>query len=314
LGRYADELAPYYRFSPAAKLQASLSTKERQYALAEEHGMPRPRTAYVQSNGDLRAFIQQARFPCLLKPRHDREWATLPEGNPRRGTKAVVTPSESDLLAQYGFVEPYRPEAVVQELIVGPDNHKHCYLAVYGSDGSRLGHCVVRELRCNPTQLGSAMMEEPVIDPEIDEVCDSFLRKIGYTGLCEIEVKRDAADGKVKLIEVNPRFSGTGDCSLYAGVEVGWLHYLDLIGKRPAPVEPHGDFHHINLRLEVPGVLNHVANGLLTWSEVWRSYRGHLAFYDFDLRDLRVTRKNLWACTKMALVTLRRNGFRLWAK
>ena len=314
LGRYAHELEPYYRFSPTAELQAALSTKERQYALAEQFGMPCPLTAYVQSKEQVGDFIERARFPCLLKPRQEREWANLPAGHALREKKVVVTPAPSDLLAQYRSVEPYRPEAVAQEMIVGPDDHKYCYLSVYACDGARLGHCVVRELRCYPTQLGSASMAAPVIDPEIDEVCDTFLRKLGYAGLCEIEVKRDAIDGKVKLIEVNPRFSGTGDCSVYAGVEVGWLHYLDLIGEDPAPMEPHFEFHHIILFLEVPGVLSRLASGLLTWPELLRSYRRPLAFYDLDGRDLRPTLKTLWVCVKAAVVILRRNRFRVWRR
>lgn len=315
LGRYARELEPYYRFSPAAELQAALCTKERQYALAEQYGMPRPLTSYIQSKAQLSDFVERARFPCLLKPRQEREWASLPESHPFRPKKAVLAGSASDLVAHYSSVEPYRPEAVAQEMIAGPDNNKYCYLAVYASDGSRLGHCIVRELRCFPAQLGSASMVRHDACRDIDEICDTFLRKLGYVGLCEIEVKRDALDGAVKLIEVNPRFSGTGDCSSYAGVEVGWLHYLDLIGQNPAPVEPlNNDFHHIIAFLEVPGVVTHLASGLLAWPELIRSYRAPLAFYDFNGRDLRATVKTMWECFKNAAVIFRRNGFRLWPR
>ena len=45
---------------------------------------------------------------------------------------------------------------------------------------------------------------EPVIDEDADRVCDRFLRRIGYVGICEIEMKRDTRDGRVKLIEANP--------------------------------------------------------------------------------------------------------------
>ena len=51
-------------------------------------------------------------------------------------------------------------------------------------------------------------------------------------------MKRDTRDGRVKLIEANPRLSGGGDAAPYAGVDLCWLHYLDLIGKRVAPVTP----------------------------------------------------------------------------
>jgi predicted ATP-grasp superfamily ATP-dependent carboligase len=38
---------------------------------------------------------------------------------------------------------------------------------------------------------------------------------IGCVGICAIEVKRDSRDGIVRLIEANPRFSGTGDVARY---------------------------------------------------------------------------------------------------
>jgi D-aspartate ligase len=95
-----------------------------------------------------------------------------------------------------------------------------------------LGYCVVRELRTHPLGFGSASTLQPVVDEEIAAMCDRFLRSIGYVGICEIELKRDSRDGKLRLIEVNPRCSVTTDCATYAGVHLGWLHYLDLIGER----------------------------------------------------------------------------------
>ena len=78
-------------------------------------------------------------------------------------------------------------------------------------------------------------------DPETDEVCDRWLRNLGYSGICEIEMKRDSRDGRVKLIEANPRLTGGGDAAPYAGVDVCWLHYLDLIGKPVTPVAGTGE-------------------------------------------------------------------------
>jgi predicted ATP-grasp superfamily ATP-dependent carboligase len=308
VGRHADELAEHYRLSPSAKLQAALCTKEEQYALAEQYDFPRARTRYVQSRVELAAFAEEARFPCMLKPRSQREWLALPEGNPLRWKKVVIASTPKELLDHYALAESLRPEAVAQEMIQGPDENKYCYLAIYGSDGTRLGCSVIRELRTYPSGVGCGCVAEPVAEPEVERMCDRFFRQIGYVGPCEIEVKRDAADGRIKLIEVNPRFSGTGDSSVYAGIEVGWLHYLDLIGKKPAPVEARGAFRHIMLRLDVPGVVGALAGGALGWRELLESWRGPLAFYDFDWRDWRVTSWNLWDCAKTSAVILRRRA------
>jgi len=306
VGRHADALADHYLLSPSAKLQAALCTKEEQYVLAERYDFPRARTCYIQSSNDLRHFSERARFPCILKPRAHREWIMLPEGNPLRWEKAVIASTPQELFDYYALVEASRPEAVVQELIQGPESNKYCYLALYSVGGSRLGHCVIRELRVYPPGVGSGSVAEPVADPEVEQTCDSFFRKIGYAGPCEIEVKRDAVDGRVKLIEVNPRFTVTGDCSVYAGIETAWMHYLDLIGKVPAPVEPRLGFRHIVLQRDVPGVLDGLADGTFTWREIFESCRGPLAFYDLDWRDWRVSGQTLWECFKSTGVRLRR--------
>jgi D-aspartate ligase len=295
MGRHAEALSGFYIFPEAtAGLQAALATKERQYALAREYGLPCPRSAYIENAEGLRAFIAGAQFPCLLKPRHQREWESLPEGNPLRGRKLVPAETADELLRHYHFALPYRPEALAQEIIAGPDSAKYCYLSAYSRSGERLGYCVVQEFRANPVFWGSASIVEPVVDEEIASVCDRFLSAIGYAGVCEIEVKRDSRNGKVLLVEVNPRVSGTGDCAIYAGVEVGWLHYLDLVGVRVEPV-PASRFHfrHVTLRREVPSAVKYLEEGLATWGELLASYRMPLEFYDFDSRDLRVTAETL---------------------
>src|ERR1035437_1287994 len=48
LGRHAADLRESFIFSDTAELHADLCTKERQYALAERHGFPCPRTAYIR--------------------------------------------------------------------------------------------------------------------------------------------------------------------------------------------------------------------------------------------------------------------------
>jgi predicted ATP-grasp superfamily ATP-dependent carboligase len=196
---------------------------------------------------------------------------------------------------------------MAQEIIAGGDDTKYCYLSVYGAGSRRLGHCVVREFRAYPIFFGSGSLVEPVVDAEIDTVCDRFLRGIGYVGICEIEVKRDERDGVVRLIEANPRFSGTGDAALYAGIEIGWLHYLDLIGRNPEPMEAtRFQFRHVTLRRDIPSLPRYVQRGILTWGDIRRSYRGPLEFFDFDPRDPRPTLETLWGCLRVAAGALLR--------
>ena len=133
------------------------------------------------------------------------------------------------------------------------------------------------------------------MDEEIAGLCDRFLKEIGYVGLCEIEVKRDTRDGCVRLVEVNPRFSVTGDCASYAGVEVGWLHYLDRIGKSPSPMQAtRFNFRHVVLMRDAPAFGQYLHAGLTTWSRWFGAYRSSVEFFDVDFRDWGVTSRTLY--------------------
>lgn len=291
IGEHASELEAHYTFCKgAAATQALLATKKRQYEIAGDHGLPIPKTMLVRSREEILAFGAAARFPCLIKPVHFRQWEQFPLGHPLRFQKTANCGTMEQLDANYALASQASPEVVVQEIIIGPDTAKLVYLSCHASDGKRIGSCMVRQIRTTPIYFGSASVVEPTLEPEVDAICDAFLRGIGYVGLCEIELKRDSRDGIVKMIEANPRYSVTMDAAPYAGVDLGWLHYLDLIGQDVAPVAPSNlNFRHIVLIRDFATFRDYRREGLLTWAELIRSYRSPVFFYDWDLHDWRVT-------------------------
>jgi predicted ATP-grasp superfamily ATP-dependent carboligase len=294
IARHAGTLREAYILSPGVALQACLAEKLPQYELAARHGMPMPFTRSVGSVEELLAVADEIRFPCLLKPDHFREWQRFAPGHALLGRKIAVVRSKEELIATYTMASGVTPRLIVQEIIQGGDTAKRVYLSCYDSRGRRIAHAMFRELRCDPMGFGPATVSEPVNDPEVDSICDKFLRDIGYIGLCEIEMKWDSRDGRPKLIEANPRLSGGGDAAPYAGVDLCWIHYQDLIGKEVAPVAPNGgDFRHIVLRNDACAVPAYWKAGLIGWRDVLRSYRGPRAYYDLDWRDWRYSLETL---------------------
>jgi predicted ATP-grasp superfamily ATP-dependent carboligase len=295
IASHSETLQDHFLLSPGIHVQGLLAQKQTQYRLAMEHGMPMPLTGMVDSFEELQKFSQQVSYPCLIKPWHFREWGKFPHGHPLAGQKVAIATSSEELFALYELARPITPSVIVQDIIQGPDTAKRVYLSCYDRRGNRIADAMFRELRCVPFQFGPASVSEPFHDPEADIVCDSFLRKIGYSGICEIEVKRDSRDGLVKLIEANPRLSGGGDAAPYAGVDLCWIHYLDMVGRQVEPVSMNGKhFRHIVLRAEGFAIPAYMRAGLLSWKELFDSYRSPLAFFDFDLRDWRYSLATLF--------------------
>jgi predicted ATP-grasp superfamily ATP-dependent carboligase len=299
IAAHADRLADHYIMSPGVRLHGLLATKQTQYDLAAKHGMPLPQTRLVESVQDVTAFADAAQFPCLLKPIHFREWQRFPAKHPLSYVKVAIARTPAQLVESWRLASAVSQQAIAQEIIEGPDSAKRVYLACYDGKGRRIANAMFRELRCNPIGFGPATVTEPVADPETDELCDAFLRSMRYSGICEIEMKRDLRDGRLKLIEVNPRLTGGGDAAPYAGVDLCWLHYLDMIGKTPAPVSPNGrDFRHIDLRSDVGAIFAYRRARLLPWREVIRSYKSPRAFIDFDREDWRYSAETIYRMSR----------------
>lgn len=302
IAAHASRLVGHYIMSPGIPLQGQLATKQTQYELAAKYGMPLPRTRFVKSAEEVATFANTAQFPCLLKPIHFRKWQRFPSGHPLSYAKVAIAETPAQLLDTWRLASAIDPNAIAQEIIQGPDTAKRVYLACYDRGSRRIASAMFRELRCNPMKFGPASVTEPVVDPETDQVCDAFLQSMGYSGICEIEMKRDTRDGRVKLIEVNPRLTGGGDAAPYAGVDLCWLNYLDLIGKNPTPVAPDGrDFRHIDLRADVGAIFAYRRARLITWRDVIRSYRSPRAFFDFDVHDWRYSAETIYRMARSAM-------------
>jgi D-aspartate ligase len=294
IARHRESLREHFRLSPGIEMQGLLADKQTQYALAEKHGMPMPISRYLLNRADVETFAREVSYPVVVKPTHFREWLKFEPGHRWRNNKLAICKSAAEVLECYDLVKHVTPDIIVQEIIQGDDQAKRVYLSIYGADGTRVANAMFRELRCEPIQFGPASVTEPVDDPVTDRICDDFLRAIGYVGICEIEMKWDSRDGRVKLIEANPRLSGGGDAAPYAGVDLPWIHYLEVVGKLVAPVKPAPDpFKHIVLRADATAVPAYWRAGLLDLRGLLASYRGPRAYFDLDWNDWRYSVRTL---------------------
>jgi len=94
-----------------------------------------------------------------------------------------------------------------------------------------------RRTRQFPVDFGyTSTFVEIVDEPQLVEAARLLLRSIGHHGLVEVEFKRDARDGSMKILDVNPRPWTWFGLAAAAGVDLGAMLWTVRSGGKVAAV------------------------------------------------------------------------------
>jgi D-aspartate ligase len=220
--------------------------KRSTYRRAKSLDIPVPREYRLAAVKDVEAL--ELDFPVALKPAikehfiyatKEKAWkASDPDELRRRHDEAsqIVGPGE----------------VIVQELIPGDGREQYAYCAFF-KDGEALASMVVRRRRQHPPEFGRASTYVETVDvPEVAKLATRFLRAIDYYGLVEVEFKRDARDGRYKLLDVNARTWGYHSLGPAAGVDFPALLFADQVGESVEPLRAKADVRWMRLTTDLP--------------------------------------------------------------
>ena len=223
-----EVLAPFSGWKVLERVQS----KRAQLEQAEAVGVDVPRTLYPTSKHEARAAAEEIGLPVLVKPEH-------PVGFKRRFRRQAF---RCDTLEQveeaYGRAEEFAP--MVQELVPGGDNTLYTVGSYLSRDGRPLGVFSGRKLRQTPPGVGTCRVGEAVWVQEPVDAALTLLRAFDYFGLSQVEFKRDARDGRFKLMEINPRLWQWHSLATACGVDLPRIAYADLVGATPSSAEMTG--------------------------------------------------------------------------
>jgi D-aspartate ligase len=269
LSRHRSLLAEFFRVpTPAWDVVRWAWDKRNTYRLANELDIPAPRTWYPRDVDDLRAI--EARPPLVIKPAikehflyatKDKAWRADSWGELERLFAKATT-----------IVEP--GEVMIQEFVPGEGRDQLAYCAFY-KDGSAIGQMVARRGRQHPPEFGrSSTFVETTDIPELESLSQRFLHEIDYYGLVELEYKRDAFDGRFKLLDVNARTWGYHSLGARAGVDFPALLFADQLGRAVDSVRARVGVRWVRLTTDVPTAAVMLLRGGLDWRSYLRSLRG----------------------------------------
>lgn len=187
--------------------------------LATELGIAIPGTRQFRDLSEVYRAVPEMEFPVFLKMRAAAAGV---------GLKKCNSPEELTT-AFREFVDGYRlsPEnyPLVQDFIPGED---YCYTTVYNA-GRKVASMTYHNVRAFPKGTGAGALRETVDLPEADEAAARLLDHLGWHGIAQLDFRR-GTDGKVYLIELNPRFFGGLPQAIAANVDYPYLLYCIAAG------------------------------------------------------------------------------------
>lgn len=199
--------------------------KEQTYALARRAGIDVPRTACVAGDTGSFQLPSDLSYPCALKPRHSHQfWRQF-------HCKAVVVESRGELDDMLAVVASSGLAMIVTEIVPGGDDEYCSYYSYLDEDGEALLHFTKRKIRQFPAPFGTGSYHVSRWDPEVAEVGLRFFQSVGVRGMGNVEFKRDNRDGRLKLIECNPRFTAANELVRLAGIDLARLAYRRALGQ-----------------------------------------------------------------------------------
>lgn len=231
LDGHRAELEPYFHLvmSASAALRACLDKWET-YLWAERAGIPAPRSWLIEGPEDLTRVLPEVTYPCVLKPLASHHWRQGRNWDIVGGRKAIGISSPDELLVEYAAISRADERALLQVMVPGSDDcivTAGCYLDVQSNWVT--GFNVQKVLQV-PEGFGTGCIVQSADCPEACALTRRLLQTMRFTGIAEVEFKRDALDGKLKLIEINPRPWDQHRLGKTCGVDLMYVAYCEHTG------------------------------------------------------------------------------------
>ncbi len=225
-----EELGRHYLLGDGnAGLQNALLDKRETLELARKAGVATPQFWDVNSERDLEAIREAIQFPVMVKPIISHRFSKI------FGCKLFIIEDSFDELAEKVRLSwQNNLDVMVIEMIPGPDCLLSSYYTYIDGDDNVLFDYTKRIIRRFPQNQGLACYHASEWLPETAEAGKKFFTGIGFSGLGNIEFKRDPRDNLLKVIECNARFTAAQELVIQSGAPIDLIFYCSVT-QQPMP-------------------------------------------------------------------------------
>lgn len=191
------------------------------YELAERVGIPVPRTCHPKSLEDIHCYLEEYRFPCIVKPCTSHIYQSCFK------KKMVLVGSEKELLREFRRAHECGIDVMIQEYIPGDDTCGANFNSLFWN-GACFAHFTAEKVRLSNGGFGVPCVVRHKEIPDIVEYGTRIIGALGLSGYSCTEFKRDPRDGRYKLMEVNGRHNRSGLLALKCGINFALMEYALL--------------------------------------------------------------------------------------
>jgi predicted ATP-grasp superfamily ATP-dependent carboligase len=295
LSRHRDRFLEYTRLAvPPAESFERATDKAQLVQLADELGLPTPRTVHPRTHDEAMQWARELEFPLIVKGAHG--WGA-------QHVRLVQTPEQfAEALDALMQLEHGRVP-MLQEFIPGV-GYGVSTLFRHGEARALFTHRRVAEYdvrsQDSPYSCPTAVSCH---EPELVRLTTRLFEALSWHGLGMAEWRRDARTGGFYLMEVNPRLVGSTDLAIRCGVDLPALQCRLVLEGDVQPVLEHragvrihwllpDGLHHVLAR-PWHGLRNLLRRGSTDWS--WSDLRPHwlqLRLAAWELRHASRTAKS----------------------
>jgi len=259
ISQHHDVLASKYRLTvPPWEQLRWLCDKRLLSCMAGRLQIHQPWTFWPSCREELAAL--DCPFPVIFKP------AVRTKANNLSTPKAWRADNRDSLLARYDEAIRIIPHEnlIVQEIVQGGGEAQFSYAAIC-KDGYPIASLVARRTRQYPSDFGQfSTYVETVEEPQVIEPAKRLLRAIGFTGLVEVEFKKDLRTGEYKVLDVNPRVWGWHTLSRRVGVDFPYLLWLLANGEQVPEARGRAGECWMHMSADLPAALQEIRRGRLS--------------------------------------------------
>jgi predicted ATP-grasp superfamily ATP-dependent carboligase len=267
LSRLLPQLPHCLASIPPVEAVETCVIKRRFYQSLAAQGIPHPTTVY-SDDGALDDSSSQLRYPVYIKPSISQIFEQV------FGRKGFVAQNRQELHALLQRVAAQDLEVMVQEIIPGPMTNDYIIRGYYNQASRLMGVFAMQTVRSQPFSVSSALVSVPLCDvAEFAPIITDYLAALYYRGVFMAEFKRDARDGRFKLLEVNARSGGGNAHARLCQFNHILLAYREAIGLPIAPIRQYlPQVYTMDVLSDLRTVALRLQQRNLSWHDVIRSY------------------------------------------